>query len=348
MTLIACPPNAPTNLEPTPQDRPTLPGPRGPLTERLLEHLNRSVHEVDPWPEPVDDPLCGDDSALALYLCYELHYQGLPGVDEAWEWEPTLLRERRRLERGLERRLADLVGPPPVRLSPEAAVEALRDMALDDSGPSLSHYVDRRGTLAEVRELAIHRSAYQLKEADPHTWGIPRLTGRAKVALVEIQHGEYGEGRPEGLHAALFGATMRDLDLDDRYGYYLDLLPGVTLTTTNVISLFGLHRRWRGALVGHLALFEMCSVIPMGRYARALRRLGLPEGAAAFYDEHVIADQVHQVVAIRDLVCGLLEAEPDIAGEVVHGARVLAAVEGAFTDRVLDAWKRGVTSLRAN
>lgn len=301
---------------------------------------------MSPWPEPADDPLAGDDSALALYLCYELHYQGLPGVDAAWEWEPTLLRERRRLERAVELRLADLVGPAPVGLCPDATVDALQEMARDDGGPSLSEHIDRRGTLAEVMELAIHRSAYQLKEADPHTWGIPRLTGRAKAALVEIQYGEYGNGRPERLHATLFGTTMRHLGLDDRYGHYLDLLPGITLTTTNVISLFGLHRAWRGALVGHLALFEMCSVGPMARYARALRRLGLSDPAVAFYDEHVLADEHHQVVAVKDLVGGLLQVEPELSGDVVHGARTLAAVEAAFAHHVLDAWARGTTSLR--
>ena len=59
------------------------------------------------------------------------------------------------------------------------------------------------------------------------------------------------------------------------YGTYLDRLPGITLSTCNLVSLFGLHRRWRGALVGHLALFEMCSVGPMGRYQAALERFGL-------------------------------------------------------------------------
>jgi hypothetical protein len=34
------------------------------------------------------DPLVDDDLHLALYACYELHDQGLPGVSEAWEWEP--------------------------------------------------------------------------------------------------------------------------------------------------------------------------------------------------------------------------------------------------------------------
>ena len=43
-----------------------------------------------------------------------------------------------------------------------------------------------------MREFAVHRSAYQLKEADPHTWVIPRLRGRGEGRLVEIQPDEYG------------------------------------------------------------------------------------------------------------------------------------------------------------
>ena len=57
---------------------------------------------------------------------------------------------------------------------------------------------------------------------------------------------------------------MRALGLDPTYGAYLDALPGTTLATVNLITLFGLHRRWRGALVGNLAVYEMTSVVPMG------------------------------------------------------------------------------------
>lgn len=304
------------------------------------------MHELAPWPDVDEDPITGEDAPFALHLCYELHYRGLPGVDEAWEWEPTLLRERRRLERALEGRLGEHVGPPPLGQPPDATVEHLQALATGGDGPSLSAYVEREASLEQVRELAVHRSGYQLKEADPHTWGIPRLTGRAKAALVDIQHGEYGEGRPERVHATLFATTMRHLLLDDSYGAYLDRLPGITLSTTNLMSLFGLHRRWRGALVGHLALFEMSSVGPMGRYARAMRRLGLPDEACAFYDEHVVADERHQVVAVDDLVAGLLQDEPTLGSEVVHGARALAAVEGMFARHVLDAWHAGRSSLR--
>lgn len=322
-----------------------LPMPRGPITEHLLCHLQRPVHELSPLPLTDADPLTDDDTALALYLCYELHYLGLPDVDEAWEWEASLLRQRRRLEDDLERRLHELVGAVPIGVSRDRAMDLVQRLSEDDSGPSLSGFMDERGTLEQMREFAVHRSAYQLKEADPHTWGIPRLTGRAKAALVDIQRGEYGEGVPEAVHANLFANVLSALDLDPTYGSYLDRLPGITLSTCNLVSLFGLHRGWRGALVGHLALFEMSSVGPMGKYVSALERFGLGPDATRFYAAHVLADERHQVVALQDLVAGLVEQEPFLAGELVFGARTLAAVERLFAEHLLDAWERDESSL---
>jgi hypothetical protein len=315
------------------------------VTDQLLDHLRRPVHEVSPLPLTDADPLADEDLALALYLLYELHYLGLPEVDEAWEWEPSILRERRRLEGLLERRLTDLVGHVPVGVTRDDAVEALRDLASGD-GPSLSGHMLDVGTLEQMREFAVHRSAYQLKEADPHTWAIPRLTGPSKAALVDIQKGEYGEGRPSEVHAHLFAEVMVALGLDPTYGAYLDRIPGITLSTCNLVSLFGLHRRWRGALAGHLALFEMSSVGPMGRYQAALERMGFGPEATKFYEAHVVADERHQEVALHDLAAGLIEQEPFLGGELVFGARALAAVEGLFASHLLDSWGRGVSSLR--
>ena len=54
----------------------------------------------------------------------------------------------------------------------------------------------KQGTLEQFREFVTLRSVYHLKEADPHTFAIPRLYGRTKAAMVEIQADEYGGGRP--------------------------------------------------------------------------------------------------------------------------------------------------------
>jgi hypothetical protein len=320
----------------------SLPGQRGDATEQLLEALQQPLHAVS-IPDPVDD----EDLHLALYLCYELHYRGLPGVDERWEWEPSLLAARRELEDRFEAELFRRLGRPSGGAAPEEMDLALRAIADSDDAPSLSRFVERTATLDQVLEFLVHRSAYQLKEADPHSFAIPRLSGPAKAALVEIQADEYGGGRADRMHAELFARSMDEVGLDRTYGAYLDRIPGVTLATVNLMSLLALHRRRRGAIVGHLALFEMTSSIPNRRYGNGLRRLGLGSRATAFFDEHVEADAVHEAIAAVDLAGGLVRSEPGLAADVLWGARALVLVEGDWARHVMDAFEAGRTSLRA-
>lgn len=317
---------------------------RGPLSRFLIEHLRRPVHRIPVAPVPVDDPVFGEDTQLFLYLCYELHYRGLAGVDDAWEWEPSLLALRQSVESRFEDGLGALVGSPSAVCADDVP-DALHALIAEASGPSLSRYFLEQGTLHEFREFAVHRSGYQLKEADPHSWVIPRLSGVPKAALIEIQSDEYGGGTVGASHADLFADTMAALGLDPTYGAYVDRLPGTTLATTNLVSFLGLQRRWRGALVGHLAVFEMTSVEPMGRYSQTLQRLGFPAAARRFYDVHVEADARHEVIAAGDLAGGLARAEPDLAGDILFGARALMAVEGRFTAHLLASWASGVSSL---
>jgi hypothetical protein len=140
---------------------------------------------------------------------------------------------------------------------------------------------------------------------------------------------------------------MEQLGLDRSYGAYVDRLPGVTLATVNLMSLFGLHRRWRGAIVGHLAAFEMTSSVPNRRYANALRRLGFGPRATDFFDEHVEADAVHENLAAVDLAGGLARLEPARAGDILWGARALVEVERRWAQHLLDAWGAGRSSLLA-
>jgi hypothetical protein len=317
-----------------------LPDPRGPLTERLLSALERPPHAVE-----AAEPGGEEDAALALYLCYELHYRGLPGADDRWEWEPSLLALRGGLERAFEARLRAEV-PEPEPVPPDDMDLALRDIDAADEGPSLSRYLERDGTHEQFLEFVVHRSAYQLKEADPHSWALPRLSGRPKAAMVEIQADEYGGGDPARIHARLFADAMEALGLDSRYGAYVDRLPAVTLDTVNLMSLFGLHRRLRGALVGHLALFEMTSSVPNRRYADGLRRLGL-DIATPFFDEHVVADAVHESVAAVDLAGGLAEQEPGLAADILWGATALRELEARWAAHLLGRWAAGESSLRA-
>ena len=103
---------------------------------------------------------------------------------------------------------------------------------------------------------------------------------------------------------------MRDLGLDATYGALWNDAPAAAFASVNTMSLFGLHRRWRGAALGHLAAVEMTSSEPSRRYSAGLRRLGFDERATVFYDEHVEADAVHEQIASVDMCGSLVADEP--------------------------------------
>jgi len=119
--------------------------------------------------------------------------------------------------------------------------------------------VAREAQLWQVQEVLVHRSLYQLREADPHTLGIPRLAGAPKGALVEVQTDEYGGGRPERMHSALFARTMTALGVNASYAAHVDRVPAITLASLNALSYLALHRSRLGELVGHLCTVEMTS-----------------------------------------------------------------------------------------
>jgi hypothetical protein len=323
------------------RDGKALPRPRGPFSEEIIGLLWGAGVRSE-RPPPPEDPLGDDDLHLALYLAYELHYRGLPGVRDDLEWDARLLAVRRGIESLFEAGLRRAVGHREVE--PRHVAEELRGIASPPGEDSLSAFVEREATLEQAREFLVHRSAYQLKEADPHSWVIPRLEGAAKTMVMEIQYDEYGSGDPAWMHAELFRSTMAAAGLDGSYGAYVDRLPGTTLATVNLISLFGLHRRWRGALVGHLAAFEMTSSLPNRAYGNGFRRLGFDAEARRFFDEHVVADSMHEVLAC-DLAVEVASREPALAADVIFGAAALALLEDRSSAALMRTWRSGTSTL---
>ncbi|ADG73380.1 conserved hypothetical protein [Cellulomonas flavigena DSM 20109] len=337
-----------------PQSPMPLPTPRGPVSDTLLRVLAgttepAALHEevAGVLAAPTGSWLEHDDVQLTLTCMYELHYRGLDGVDDDWEWQPDVLAARAELERAVEAELRERVRVDvPVDTSAGAVAQTLFALAAADDGPSMSRWIARRAQRRHLEELLVHRSLYQLKEADPHTWSVPRLGGAPKVALMEIQSDEYGAGDPERQHAALFAQAMRGLGLDDTYGRYVDHVPAITLAHPNVMSMLGLHRRLRGAIVGHLAAFEMTSSIPNRLYGNGMRRVGLGEDVTEYFDEHVEADAVHEQIAGRDMAGRLVEQDPRLGGDVMWGAAVCLALDGWWAQHVLERWEAGEPSLR--
>jgi hypothetical protein len=310
-----------------------LPEPRGPLSAAVVELLRGGAE-----PRAVAADPFGEDLAVALHTCYELHYQGFEGVDPDWEWSPALLGFRRELERIFERALRESVsaGDDVTAVLDELLVEPV-------PGEGVSHFLRDKGEAWQLREYVVHRSIYHHKEADPHAWVIPRLCGQAKAALVAVEFDEFGGGHGERVHSRLFADLLAAAGLSPVYLHYLDRAPACALATVNMMSLFGLHRRLRGAMVGHFAAAEITTAPSAARMVKAIERLG---GDPYFFAEHVEADAVHEQVLRHDVLGDLLAREPDLAADVVFGIRATEFLEARFGEHVLTAWREGKTSLR--
>ncbi|MDV9186734.1 iron-containing redox enzyme family protein [Streptomyces sp. SR27] len=304
-------------------------------TDRPPAYTEASIRRADPW---------GEDLQLALYLLYELHYRGFERVDDDREWDPDLLRLRQESESlFLDALRATLTG------GPRSVEDAFAPLLVEQVNPagSVTHYLETEGELWQLREYAALRSLYHLKEADPHAWVIPRLTGRAKAAMVAVEYDEFGAGHPERIHARLFAELMTDLDLDPTYGHYLDHAPAPLLATVNLMSLFGLHRALRGALVGHFACVEVTSSPGSRRLAKAVRRCGAGPAAEHFYAEHVEADAVHEQVVRREVIGGLLADEPALEPDIAFGCAATVLLEDELGAHLHEAWASGRSALRS-
>ncbi|MBO0811507.1 MAG: iron-containing redox enzyme family protein [Microlunatus sp.] len=322
-----------------------IPEPRGELSETVTAVIRapHAARSLGPLPDPTD-ALSDVDLQLSLWMLYELHYRSFADAPDDAEWSPEVLAARGRLERvfdaAVERECAELIRPV-TSADPRDVPDRLFELVESFTGPPLAEYVQRRADRDQVREMLLNRSVYHLKEADPHSFAIPRLTGAAKASLVELQYDEYGDGEGERVHQDLFATALRAADLDPSYGAYVSVVPAEVLAISNVMSLFGLHRARRAAAMGHLAAFEATSSIPCRRYAAGIRRVGLGDDVAQYFDEHVEADAIHEQLAVRGICSALLAQDPGLQHDIAVGAAACLVLDARAAAPLLDAWEHG-------
>jgi Iron-containing redox enzyme len=311
------------------------PKPRGTLSQTLFELMRSRPDELATTRGLRAEH--ADDASISLWTLYELSYRGFEDVAESLEWHPDLVALRGELEVDLENALRERFRTA-VGEAPAWSPEGFFDFCAEHDGPSLAAFVHRDADAEQVLDLLRLRSIYHLKEADPVAWLVPRLDDTTKAALMELQYDEYGTGNPHLLHAGLFARGLEACGLSPAYGAYIDDAPVEILEQNNAMTLFGLNRRLRGAALGHLAAFEATSSLPSRRIAQGLRRVGLPDAIAAYYDEHVEADAVHEQLAVRTILGSLLAAEPTLGSDVFLGAFSCLDLEDRVAHRMLGEW----------
>ena len=316
-----------------------LPRERGPVSRHVIQTLAGGRDWSLPVVLPPGDVIADADVQLALWTIYELHYRGFDGVPADSEWDVALLSLRRAIEGRFERELRaatmDVVRAVPT----EGDIGGLLlDVVAADDNPSAATFLQRRASREQLVDYLRERSVQQLKESDPQSFVLPRLDGAAKAALAELQYDEYGGGRAQRLHATMYGDALEAAGLDRSYGAYIDEVSALSLACSNVMTMFALNRRLRGAAMGHLAAFEASSSVPSRKLAAGMERVGLPPAVAAYFHEHVEADAVHEHVASSD-ICGAMVAEdPSLREDVFFGAASSLYLDALTGSELLDRW----------
>ena len=224
--------------------------------------------------EEVDDPLGDDDLQLALYLCFELHYRCFAGVDPAWEWRPDLLAVRAVLEEAFFDALEAEVGPG-------------EPVDPDEVGDLLFRARSRRRgrlALAPARGRGRPRAVPRVRRpplALPAEGGRPAQLGDPAARRPGEDGAAGGAGRRVRRRPAASGCTRRSSPR--RCGRSASTTARTPTSTASRrdpgdgqpdVGARACAASRRGAIVGHLAMFEMTSAQPNRRYGNALRRLG--------------------------------------------------------------------------
>lgn len=316
-----------------------LPQERGPVSRHVIQTLAGDGDQARAVALGHGDVVGDEDTQLALWMIYELHYRGFDRVPADREWDLGLLGLRRAIERRFELELRAATRDRLHEVPADGDIgERLLDLVAADDGPSTATFLQRRASREQLLDYLRERSIQQLKESDPQSFVLPRLDGAAKAALAELQYDEYGGGRPERLHATMYADALEAAGLDRRYGAYINEVSAASLASSNVMTMFGLSRRLRGAAMGHLAAFEASSSVPSRKIAAGMERAGFPDAVTAYFHEHVEADAVHEHVASSD-ICGAMVAEdPSLRADVLFGAATCLHLDAHSGAELLGRW----------
>ena len=324
-----------------------LPPARGPVSAAVQAALVSDPADEEflrvTLPSEIGDFFRDGDLQLALWMLYEQSYRTFAGAHDH-EWDPPAVAVRRRLERAFEEQLRSATAAAiSAALAAADDVAAQIEAAISDSrGPDLARFLHREANRDQMLDFLAQRSLFHLKESDPHAFVVGRVGGPAKVALAELLYDEFGAGRPDRLHSRLYAEALEAAGLSSDYGAYIERVPASTLAVNNVMSLFGLNHRLRGAAMGHLACFEATSSIPCRRIAAGIERVGLPGATAAYFHEHVEADAVHEQVMLHDICGNLVETEPSLREDLLFGAVACLHLDALAAEDLLGAWTGSV------
>lgn len=285
------------------------------------------------------------DLLVALQTIHDLHTAPLHELAGA-EWlqhDPAVARIKAALEHDVLLALTfEPAGAPPPRCGKDA-VAAMRAIAARDLVPPVYDWLADEAELGELVEFLAVEGGPDGGFDDLVAMCQLGLDGLPKLALAVNYWDEMGRGEPDAVHTRLhvdLGAALA-LRAPGPEDAPIEALERAALT-----GVLATNRAFQPELIGALGLLELQAGPRCRRVVTALRRVGAPEGARPFYEEHAHADPVHGRDWLDRAVAPLVERFPDWGGRIVAGATWRAAVNRRLFDALHRRFGAGGNTLR--
>jgi hypothetical protein len=214
---------------------------------------------------------------------------------------------------------------------PEAVVETLRRVAAASSVPPVYDWVAESATPDELWWFLALEGGPDGGFDDLVALAQVGLAGEPKLEMARNYWDEMGRGDAGAVHTELHRALT---DAGDMPRLTRHQLPVAALERQALGSTLATCRWLQPELVGALGLIELQAGPRCRRVAAGLRRVGAPDAALPFYDEHAVADPRHGKDWLEHVVAPLSDpAAPGAsrwAGGMVRGARWRATANARF------------------
>ena len=282
--------------------------------------------------DPSDLPALADtspaswrDHLVALQALHDLHTAPLHTLHGA-EWlqhDPDVARITSALERDVLLALAFEPTGEPVPVTGTETVAAMRAIAGEDLVPPVYDWLATAATLAELVEFLAVEGGPDGGFDDLVAMCQVGLDGLPKLALATNYWDEMGRGDEDAVHTGLhrrLGAALAlpALGPED--------LPIEALERAALTGVLATNRAFQPESIGALGLLELQAGPRCRHVVTALRRLGAPDDALPFYEEHAHADPVHGRDWLDRAVAPLADRFPEWGARITAGATWRAAV----------------------
>lgn len=274
--------------------------------------------------EPVDrrDALC------ALLRIHDLHTApvGAEPGPHRHQHHPAVAGLKGRLEGRL---LDELVAADEARdwRLPDDPVAAMRAVAARDRVPAVYDWLAEEATAEQAVAFLSLEGGPDGGFDDLVALAQVGLGGRPKLELAANYWDEMGNGRADAVHTDLHRRLAGALGLQ---AVPRAEQPVAALVRSALGSLLATNRWLQPELLGALGLIELQAGPRCRRVVTALRRLGAPAGALAFYQVHATVDPRHGLRWLEEVVAPLAAADGRFGARMVTGARWRSTANAAF------------------